>query len=129
MKFRFVAIIAISSIIFYSCDWLNNKPSESSKIIGTWKLDSIATSDSSNIGLLLLAMVDNDSINYTFSKDSIYFSNEQPIAYSFNEDKKEITIKDSMNTKFNVHTLSDSLMQLRSDDSSHLFLKKITTVK
>jgi hypothetical protein len=98
--------------------------------VGNWKIDSLYIGKDANaIGYLLLSMNKQDSskTDLAFSKDSLIFSAGEEnanISYRLTS-SNELILQNSTQEHFFVQKISDSLIAIRSSDSSVLFLKKI----
>ena len=132
-------MLAVVSISLVSCDFLFGKKAsvKTNPFIGNWRIDSLDfAKDSGNksvnyLGFILLAATKKDSavLQYNFVKDSttFYFTKNDSVklAYAFDDNKKEITIYDSVPNICSYKVLSDSAISIMDKDSITLFLKKL----
>jgi len=131
MKIKiFVALIATATIIFLSCNWFRSKKKESANpLIGEWKLDSVKAEKDTNFVYFLLASAvkDSNSINFSFTKDSIYTYSKDDvatIAYSFDKKLNQVNIEDSSKQALTFVKLNGSLISLSTKDSTIFFIQK-----
>lgn len=132
-------MLAVVSISLVSCDFLFGKKAsvKTNPFIGNWRIDSLDfAKDSGNksvnyLGFILLTATKKDSavLQYNFVKDSttFYFTKNDSVklAYAFDDNKKEITIYDSVPNICSYKVLSDSAISIMDKDSITLFLKKL----
>lgn len=132
-------MLAVVSISLVSCDFLFGKKAsvKTNPFIGNWRIDSLdLAKDSGNksvnyLGFILLTATKKDSavLQYNFVKDSttFYFTKNDSVklAYAFDDNKKEITIYDSVPNICSYKVLSDSAISIMDKDSITLFLKKL----
>lgn len=134
MKIKNYAVIVFAaSITFISCEWFaSKKVNEQNPLTGRWRIDSISTGkDTANdLGMLILdmALKDSSTNDYQFTKDSILTlknGNEfEKTAYYFKPSTQEFVLKDSIEERFVVNRINNSLISLTGKDSTQIFLKK-----
>jgi len=133
MKTSFITacvVLATASVLF-SCDWLTGKSSkaqQSFSLEGNWHLDSMAiTNDSSkSIGLLALALAQKDSsLQYTFTKDSVFVNQSPSASYQLNAATKELVLmSDSLPQVYRFASNADTAFTIIDKDSTIFFFKK-----
>jgi hypothetical protein len=123
-------VLATASVLF-SCDWLTGKSSkakQSFSLEGNWHLDSMAiTNDSSkSIGLLALALAQKDSsLQYTFTKDSVFVNQSPSSSYQLNAATKELVLmSDSLPQVYRFASNADTAFTIIDKDSTIFFFKK-----
>jgi hypothetical protein len=125
------AILA-SSFYLSSCN--NQSPeqaNDNNPLVGNWTIDSISSTDSNSIGLLLFAMsfdsAGKNPYDIQITKDSITLYQKDTTSirsYQLIENKNEILIPED-SSKMNYRKLPDGRMVMVSEDSTSLFLKKV----
>ena len=122
--------LSVSLAALTSCDLISKNQTAINPLLGEWKIDSIASKNNNDIGVLLMALSlqDKDSTisDLSFSSDSVLYIENDTLtksAYTFNkEDKIIILLKDS--SMFYYNAVNDSLITITSNDSTTLLLKK-----
>ncbi|TCZ65268.1 hypothetical protein [Flaviaesturariibacter aridisoli] len=116
--------------VFASCSWLNRKAEPHSDIAGTWRLDSVVDkNDSVNpLPAVLVAMAAGDTVpvTYRFTADSLHVVSGSDVFESapYRYEKPQITILDSSKEQMQVSRPSDSVLVLRTSDSSRMFFTR-----
>lgn len=133
MKTSFITacvVLATASLLF-SCDWLTGKSNNAKQAFsleGNWQLDSMAvTNDSAkSIGLLALALAQKDSsLQYTFTKDSVFVNQSPSASYQFNTTKNELVLMaDAVPQVYRFAANADTAFTITAKDSTIFFFKK-----
>jgi hypothetical protein len=131
-QYNLAALLIAALALFSSCHYFTGKQAAvENPLLGSWKIDSIATGeDSSGFGYLLLAMAIDDSAAYdlTFEKDTVTFYGKGALPdktpYVYIDSTHQVVLKDASQEIFVVRQLNDSTTGLQSADSSIIFLKK-----
>ncbi len=134
MKIKnYAVLIFAASLTLISCEWFTSKKvNVQNPLIGRWRIDSISTGKdtANNLTMLILdmALKDTSANDYQFTKDSLLtFKNGnafEKTAYFFEPSTQEFILKDSTEERFVVSRISDTLVSLRGNDSTQIFLKK-----
>jgi len=130
----FLIFILIAAAIYFAYRMFSPL-NDTSVLAGSWKLDSVKTgADSNLIYFMLLSSMKEDSteVDFLFSHDSLFtFTGDQADTntYSFDERKKEVTIKSDEKEVYTFNKINDSIISLTAKDSTALYLKKIRRAK
>ncbi len=127
MNKKIQAVIFTASLMaLVSCDQTYKKANN--PFIGHWKIDSLAATDSNNIGIMLLAMSLKNSAIYdlSFTADSMKLHQKDTItsaSYSIDTNQKQLLFKDD-STSFSYQKIDAAYIKLTAKDSLTVFLKK-----
>jgi hypothetical protein len=115
-------------VTFASCSFSTKNKKIVNPLIGQWKIDSVSSKNSNDLGALLLAMSLQDSAQYdiVFTPETLSVLQKDTIPkinYHFDDKKSELHILDN-STSYIFHHLTDCLVTLTAKDSTVLFLKR-----
>ena len=124
------ALVAMATIISFSCNWFRSKTDVHNPLIGQWRLDSVNVVKDDSIARFLFAAAVNDpaGVTVSFTNDSVFTTSKngvEAVVYSFDRKTNQMNIEDSANQRFVYKKVNDSLVTLNStSDSTVLFLVK-----
>lgn len=142
MKKIILAVVLLAAaggaLYIYFKPKLTDKPttvSYTEKILGDWKIDSLAAKDSNNLGVMIMAL-DSNLTNYAFR-----FAKDGSVTQLLNDSivpvKRTYTFSDSTHLVFNegdslqekqhlqVLLLTNEQLHVMSNDSTTLFFRKL----
>ncbi len=129
----YAAILFAASVTLISCEWFTSKKvNEQNPLIGRWRIDSVSagkdTANDLDMLILDMALKDSSTNDYQFTNDSLLTFKDgnafEKMAYHFEPSTQQVVLKDSIEERFVVNRINDSLVSLTGKDSTQIFLKK-----